>query len=165
MAVLLERKPQRKLHLARIVRAGNLAEARGSAEGPAGPDRRVQVRVIEEIKYVQAELQSHILADGEFLLKRCVEVVEAGPDHNVTARVAIGERSGHGKAGRVEPFRRRFWTAVRIANQIRPLGWRGQGLAVIGIIRREIHRERRSALQSPNAVSYTHLTLPTIYSV
>ena len=117
----LKRESQRKLHITRIVRAGNLAETCGGAVRPASPDRRVKVRVIEEIKYIQAELQPDVFAQREFLLKCGIEIVEAGPGYDVAARVAVGERGRHREAGYIEPLRRCFWTAIGIANQIRPL--------------------------------------------
>ena len=72
--------------------------------------------MIEEIEYVQAELQLYIFAHGKFIQESCIQVVEPRPGHNVAARIAVGERSGQRKAGRVEPFRRRFRTAVGIAS-------------------------------------------------
>jgi hypothetical protein len=40
-ALRLERQAQRKLHIPRILRAGNRAETGGRAKGPTSPDRRV----------------------------------------------------------------------------------------------------------------------------
>src|SRR5579864_1229957 len=121
--VLLKRQPQRKLHVAGILRAGNFAKgfesaAGGRAEQSAGPDRRVEVGMIEEIKNVQPELESSPFANREFLLKSGVEIVQTRSNHNVAPGVSVGERRGHRKAGLVEPFRRRFRAAVRIADEI-----------------------------------------------
>ncbi len=93
----------------------------------------------------------HTLAKRKFLLNRRVEVVEARPDHNVAARVSVCKRKGQLKAGCIEPLQRCSWTTVWIASQIRPLGWSGQGFSVVSDIRRQIHRKRCPALQSPNA--------------
>ena len=120
-ALRLESQPQRKLHLPRILRAGNRAETRGRAEGPTSPDGRVEVRVIQEIKDVPTELQIHVFANHEPLLKSEVEVVETRTDHNVSTRIAIAERGWHGETGRIEPLGGCFWPGVRIANKIWPL--------------------------------------------
>src|SRR5271169_1070275 len=107
--------------------------------------------MIEEIEYIQPKLQPYTLADRKLLLQGCVEVVETRPDHNVAAGVAVGEGGGNRKAGNIEPLRRRSWTGVGIAIQIRALGRRGERFAIICHVRREVHSERRPTLQRPDS--------------
>jgi hypothetical protein len=63
VAVLLKDKPQRELHITRILRTGDRAEAGGGAEHPAGTYWRIKIRVVKEIEYVQSELQLYIFVN------------------------------------------------------------------------------------------------------
>src|SRR5579864_660284 len=79
----LKRQAQRELHVARVLRAGDLAEALRRAEQSTGPDRRVEVGMVEEIKNVEPELEPSPFANRKFLSQRRVEIVQAGSNHDV----------------------------------------------------------------------------------
>jgi hypothetical protein len=75
---LLEHKPQRQLHIARILRARDSTEAGRPAKCSPGANWRIEVWVVEEIENVQAKIQAH-----RFLASETVSAPRNDPKANV----------------------------------------------------------------------------------
>src|SRR4029077_1614859 len=73
-----------ELQLPRVVGRGDRAEGAGAAVAV----RRAEVRVVEQVERLQAELDVRGAARGEPLRERGVELPEDGPAHGVPRGVA-----------------------------------------------------------------------------
>src|ERR1043165_6066147 len=97
-----EREAQAELNLSSGRRGlGDGAELRRVDEAV----RRAEVRVVQGVEELGAELEAHLLGDGELALQREVERLEAGAVDGVAAHVAEGEGGGRGEGRGVEPLR------------------------------------------------------------
>src|SRR5215207_554153 len=111
----LEEQLRAELYVARVARGGDAPE-RGRAEEVVG---QVQVRVVEEVEELRAQLQAHALAERSVLHERRVDVVITRPRHDVAPGVAERARRGEREGRRVEPLLRRARPGVRVADEVR----------------------------------------------
>ena len=88
--------------------------------------RRVEVRIVEQVKEVSAKLRAHPLADAEGFCKRPVEVEYPRRTQQVARAVAEGSGGRERKCSRVKPCaqqvgRRPVRWEVGIAHEVRAI--------------------------------------------
>src|ERR1700722_12597801 len=118
---LLEEELQRQLDRSTRLRLGDLSKRR-RADVVVG---QAEVRVIEEVKELRAELEALRFTDRDVLEQREVPFLERRRGHDVAAGVSelprLRGRVQLLKRFHVEPLLNRAWSGIWIADQVRPI--------------------------------------------
>jgi hypothetical protein len=88
------------LHLARVAYRGGDGTDRSAADGGI---RLAELRVVEQIEALGAELNGHALDRAEVLEERSIEVGASRTEEYVASGIAVHELGRRGEGGLIEP--------------------------------------------------------------
>src|ERR1039458_4565356 len=111
----LEREPERQLQLARVLgRRNRVIAAAGHCR-----TRQIEIRVIEYVEVLDAELQRVAFGEAEVAAESRVEVEETRPRHRIPSFVAERARRRRRDGRGVEPLRSSLRAGIEIADDVR----------------------------------------------